>query len=626
MRMIPSVPVSFLLLAAGAYGQTPWLEAHLARPVLGQRQTMAETQLYLASLVKPMPAISDRAAWEKYATELREQLLQNVVFRGEAAKWRQMPTREAWLDTLPGNGYRLRKFRYEVAPGLWLPGYLYEPEKLDGRVPVVINLNGHEGEGAARSYIQERCINLAKKGILAYNYEWFMKGQMSGSGYSHARLNQIDLTGTSGLAPFILAQMRLVDIALKHPNADANRVAATGLSGGGWQTIWLSSLDTRIKLAMPVAGYSSYVTRAQFPEPDLGDSEQTPVDCGVYADYTHLTALLAPRPSLLTHNAYDDCCFRADYAPAPLLVAARPFFALYGQSDHLRYHENFDSGHNYGLDNREALYGFLKEFFFAGKEFSAEEIPSASDVRPVSDFHAALPENNEDLHTLAVKLADGLPRAGDATRERLRAVLRWPEYRGTAKTAWTETDGALRVTATRLLLNGIWTAPVVEFDPGSSVGTTLVLADAGKSTLSDEISSLLARKQRVVTMDPWYFGEAKLPSGDYLWALLASAVGERPLGIEAGQVAAVARWLKETHGPVTVAAFGPRTSLIALAAAAVETEAIGELRLSRPMASLKEVLSRDLTMSDTPELFCFGLLERFDMPQLKALVSPRLVE
>ena len=65
----------------------------------------------------------------------------------------------------------------------------------------------------------------------------------------------------------------------------------TGLSGGGWQTIILSALDTRVALANPVAGFSSYVTRAQWPDKDLGDSEQTPSDLASIADYTHLTAL-----------------------------------------------------------------------------------------------------------------------------------------------------------------------------------------------------------------------------------------------------------------------------------------------------------------------------------------------
>ena len=279
-----------------------------------------------------------------------------------------------WLDTIPGNGYRIRKFRYEVVPGMWVAGLLYEPSALRGRVPVVLNLNGHEEEGMASPYIQERCVHLARNGVLAFNTEWFGRGQMSRPGFDHYRLNQIDLTGSSGLALFYLAQTRLLDIALKHPHADAARVAVTGFSGGGWQTLLLASMDLRVAAAVPVAGYSSFLTRTQFPELDLGDSEQTPVDLGLYADYTHLTALLAPRPTLLIYNARDNCCFRADYALPPLLEAARPVFDLYGRAGRLRDHVGFDVGHNDGPDDRRALYGFLSDVFFEGKgSFSTEE-------------------------------------------------------------------------------------------------------------------------------------------------------------------------------------------------------------------------------------------------------------
>ena len=37
----------------------------------------------------------------------------------------------------------------------------------------------------------------------------------------------------------------------------------------------------------------------------------------------------------------------------------------------------------------------------------------------------------------------------------------------------------------------------------------------------------------------------------------------------------------------------------------------------------REVLDRDLPFTDAPEMFCFGLLEYFDMPQLTALASRR---
>src|ERR1017187_1567544 len=97
------------------------VESRLAEPLLNSKETVVEAQIYLASRVKPMPPVRDRDEWEKYAAGLRAQILDNVVFRGEAAQWRNIPVKVEWLDSIPANGYRLRKFRYQVLPGLWLP-------------------------------------------------------------------------------------------------------------------------------------------------------------------------------------------------------------------------------------------------------------------------------------------------------------------------------------------------------------------------------------------------------------------------------------------------------------------------------------------------------------------------
>lgn len=51
------------------------------------------------------------------------------------------------------------------------------------------------------------------------------------------------------------------------------------------------------------------------------------------------------------------------------------------------------------------------------------------------------------------------------------------------------------------------------------------------------------------------------------------------------------------------------------------------VRTKQPMTSLKEhVLSGNLGVSSAPDLFCFGPLEHFDVPQLQALIAPRSVE
>jgi hypothetical protein len=59
--------------------------------------------------------------------------------------------------------------------------------------------------------------------------------------------------------------------------------------------------------------------------------------------------------------------------------------------------------------------------------------------------------------------------------------------------------------------------------------------------------------------------------------------------------------------------------------ATLEPKTIGRVELHDALGSLKEVIERNWTVSQKPELFCFGLLERFDMRQLAALTAPRPV-
>ena len=598
-----------------------------------------------------MDSYKSVAEWEATARRLRQQVLDGVVFRGQAAAWRRTPLRVEWLTTIPGGpGYRIKKLRYQALPGLMIPALLYEPEKLAGRVPVVMNVNGHAGPpGKAVPYKQIRCINQAKRGMLALNVEWLGMGQLDTPGYQHGCMNQLDLCGTSGLAPFYLAMERGLDVLLSLDHADPQRVAVAGLSGGGWQTIFISSLDPRVTLANPVAGYSSFRTRA-YNLSDLGDSEQTPCDLATVADYTHLTAMRAPRPTLLTFNAKDDCCFRPDHALRPLLDAAAPVFRLYGKESALRHHINNDPGtHNFEIDNRQAFYRMLGDFFYPGdKRFDPKEIPSDKEVKSPKELDVPL-EKNEDFNTLARTLAKNLPRdaalpsnAADAKawrqtrRGELRKLVRSRDYSLHAievspRPQAGEGPGTRGVKATfrRFLLDGEWTVPAVELVRGNPQRTAIVLADAGRASAAVETARLLAGGHRVLAIDPLGLGESALaqPSQRYLFPLLGGAVGERPLGIQAGQIAAIARWAQKRYdGSVVLVSAGVRSSMAALVAAGIEERAIGELELHGSLGSLQEIIESNWQYEKAPELFCFGLLERFDVKQLAALVAPRPVK
>jgi dienelactone hydrolase len=629
----------FLSLSMSLRAADP-VETWLGREIIGPTQTLTDVQAFTESRVPLMPEVKRAREWDRIAARLRRETLDRVVFRGEAARWRAARTKVEWLDTIAGGpGYRIKKLRFEALPGLWIPALLYEPETLSGRVPVNLNVNGHDPEGKVAPYKQLRCINQAKRGMLALNVEWFDKGQLQGAYYNHAILNQLDLCGASGVAPFYLAMERALDLLLALEHADRKRVSVSGLSGGGWQTILISSLDPRVTLANPVAGYSSFRSRAHNPG-DLGDAEQMPCDLATVVDYTHLTAMRAPRPTLLTYNAKDNCCFLPENALPPLLDAALPIYKLYGKADNLRFHINYDPGtHNFEQDNREAFYHMLGDHFFAdATQFNASEIPSATEVKTKEQLMVALPENNADFNSLALALSKNLPRHPEVPtgksalnrwqrkhRATLRALVHAKDYPvATTKIASDEKDG-VQVAFWRLKLTNEWTLPVVDLTRGEPNGTTLLIADEGRKSVAAEAERLLAAGQRVLAVDLFSFGESKIAQRDYLFALLVAAVGERPLGLQSSQLNAVARWSGEQHknDPLSVIAVGPRSSLIALVAAGLDQSAIGGLEFHGVLGNLKEIIEKNWTADQAPEMFCFGLLETFDIEQLEALVAPR---
>lgn len=621
--------ILFLALSLPLLAQTPPtsdLETLLVHPILAKGQPERESRAFCDPKVPRLPQVTTLDEWKAFADQTRREVLDKVVFRGMLAKqWRDAKTKVEWMDTIEGGaGYSIKKLRYEALPGLWIPALLYQPDKAGAKMPVHLAVNGHDAVGKAAPYKQVRCINLAKRGIASLNVEWLGMGQLRTDGFAHSRMNQLDLYGISGLAPFYLSMSRGLDILLALPNADTARVAVSGLSGGGWQTITISSLDTRVTLANPVAGYSSFTTRAENGS-DLGDSEQTPNDLATVADYTHYTAMLAGRAVLLTYNAKDNCCFAADHALPPLLDAAEPVFKLHGQPERLRSHINTDPGtHNFEIDNRQALYRMVGDIFYPGDaSFSAKEIPCDAEVKTKEQLDVPLPANNLDVHQLALAAAKNLPRdSAQPTREKLRELVSSPKYTAAAEKVDEEARGGTRAVFWRLRMGGDWTVPLTELTRGDAKTTVILFADGGRKSAAKEIEELLTKGHRILAFDPTYIGESGMGGRSYLHALLAATVGQRALGIEAAEVNAVARWAAtEFKSRPDVHSIGPRSSLVALVAKALEPESSGELHPMQHIEDLHGILLNNWTVQDKPELFCFGLLEHFNVSQLKALAA-----
>jgi hypothetical protein len=178
-----------------------------------------------------------------------------------------------------------------------------------------------------------------------------------------------------------------------------------------------------------------------------------------------------------------------------------------------------------------------------------------------------------------------------------------------------------------LQLGTDWTIPAVEPTRGRPSATSILFADQGRAQAAAEAKRLLAKGQRAFAIDPLLLGESKIEGDDFKFALLLACLGDRPLGLQASQVAAIAHWAQAHYqtGPVTLAAVGPRASTFALIAVSLEHKAIGGVEFTGALGSLKELLEQSVRQRDMPEMFSFGLLEEFDIKQLAALLAPRPV-
>ena len=622
-----------LLLAAAACAWTQSKPSQIYQlvepPLTSAEQAAREIRQYFFPRIPALAAPASGAAWDAGQKRIREKVLRDVVYKGWPEEWVKAPLKLEERGVIQGAGYRIRKLRYEIVPGFWGAALLYEPDRpavnAQGRAPALLNVNGHVGPiGKAADYKQKRCIQNARMGIYALNLEWLAFGELTGDGNSHYNGAHLDLVGMNGLGIFYLAMRKGVDILWEHAQVDRARIGVTGLSGGGWQTIILSSLDERVAAAMPVAGYSAMISKLERTA-DMGDHEQSATDLLAGQEYTHFTAMLAPRPALIAGNAEDDCCFRAPLVKPHIYDAILPFYRAYGKENLFQWHENRDPGdHNYEWDNRMASYRFFGQAF--GVKPPEAESSMEGEIRTAAELAVGLPADNLSILGLARVTASKLgERRG--TRQDLLRLLRYQPAE--VRHAWAlrgnlskgvESEG-YRVDYTNGLSSTAVRLSAYERPPARTA--TILLADGGKKAAASEASDRLNAGESVFVMDPMLMGD-EAPSRDGntgagLYARFFYMMGERPLAVQAAQVAALARWIKTRFGVRTVnlSTQGPRSQMIGLTAHALENGLFHELKSRQGMASLGEVLEKPARYLEVPELFVFGLYKDFDINTLQ---------
>jgi len=631
------------LLAQLAVGQTlperlkPLLEKQLQSPDV----VTSELRHYLIAKRPKWPTPETRDAWTKESESIRRRMLETLL-HGWPKEWVDAPLKMEDLGLITaGPGYRIRKLRYEVVPGFYSPALLYEPELMRGKMPAIINVNGHNEPGKALEWKQKRCINQALRGIISLNLEWIGFGELRTSENAHWFSAHLELTGANAAGIFYLQMRKGLDYLWDHPNVDRARIGMTGLSGGGSQTIVLSGLDPRIRVAVPVAGDSGIESRIERAS-DVGDPEQNPSDMLTVADYTTYGAMRAPRPTLLIYNAEDDCCFRAGMVRPYVYDQVLPIFRLFGAEGKFRWYLNTDPGdHNYQIDNRQQSYRFFAEQF--GLQEPGKEIPVDPQVKTPEELMVGLPPNNLTLLRLAKKMAADIhyaapPARGDKAawrgdeRTKLRTTLRY--YPVSVERAWPvtntygkgiETFSYILDFSNRLSANVLTLSSLPARDGRIA---TIVLNDKGKKESGIPASEGVNRGDLVLALDVLGTGEgAPKPPAYNRFAQMLATTGDRPLGMEAAQLIAVARWARQRFNVIAIRleTYGIRSQVIGQVTSAMEPDLLTQVIIRNGMLSLHHLLDAPVEYQDAPDLFCLDLLRNFDLTELKDLATPTLI-
>src|SRR5205814_577798 len=144
------------------------------------------------------------------------------------------------------------------------------------------------------------------------------------------------------------------------------------------------------------------------------------------------------------------------------------------------------------------------------------------ELKKADELAVELPKDNASFTSIARALSASLPRAGgDAAR--LRELLHPQEWRvkaGKSDGGWT------------LMMGKDFTVPAVEISPAEPQSTVLLFSENGRASLAAQAQKHLEAGHRVIAIDPFTYGESKIASHGFLFAITAAAVGERPLGIQ----------------------------------------------------------------------------------------------
>lgn len=309
-----------------------------------------------------------------------------------------MPTKTPLNPVIHGRvdcgEYTVEKVYFESAPGFFVTGSLYRPKNIQGKAPGVMFAHGHwqdarlsldpeekvrheiaigaeRFEKGGRSMFQSLCVQLARMGCLVW--QWDMLSDSDSIQFSRELVhtfatqrpvaNKADDWGLYSPQAEAHAQsimglqtwnaVRGLDFLLSLPETDPERIAITGASGGGTQTILLAAIDDRIKLSFPCVMVSTAMQGGCTCE----NASLLRINTG----NVEFAALFAPKPQGM--NTADDWTKELATKGFPDL---QKLYSAHGAKDNVFLLRGEHFKHNYNAVTRSAFYTFLNKHFKLG--------------------------------------------------------------------------------------------------------------------------------------------------------------------------------------------------------------------------------------------------------------------
>jgi cephalosporin-C deacetylase-like acetyl esterase len=301
------------------------------------------------------------AEWQKRRPQLKQQYFEMLGLWPLPEK---TPLKATITGTVERGNVVIEKLHYQSRPGLYVTANLYRPRasrerKRPEKRPAVLYVCGHSGRGrdGNKTAFQDHGMWFAQNGYVCLIVDTLQLGEIAGvhhGTYSKGRW-WWQARGYTPAGVECWNGVRGIDYLVSRPDVDPERIAVTGISGGGAATVWIAAADERVKCAVPVSGMSdleSYVKHKVI---------NGHCDCmflvNTYAwEWTTIAALIAPRP-LLFANSDNDPIFPMD-GNRRIIARLRKVYEMYGKPKLVDDYVS-KGGHDYRSDLRLAIFKWI---------------------------------------------------------------------------------------------------------------------------------------------------------------------------------------------------------------------------------------------------------------------------